>query len=288
LALGRGEEAQSEQALAVEAFTAAAARAPDAAEPRRELAFALTRQGEMQGEVSGEWAQALPALERAAQMLAEMHAADPARMDYVRQHALVLERLGDARANMRDTARAGALYAQLLDLRRDLLARDPQNSQAQSALADALVRVGDAALAQGRPADALSAFDESRMLRARAAAARGGEEDADEALALARLWRQSAIARRRVGENEDWPGAYNSAVQLMRPLADAEGAATEIKRELIGLYMAYGDELGRSNRRAQAQRQWRAGLARAEAELVLNSDDVALNRDAARLRARLE
>jgi hypothetical protein len=126
------------------------------------------------------------------------------------------------------------------------------------------------------------------MLRARAATARGGEEDADEALALARLWRQSAIARRRVGENEDWPGAYNSAVQLMRPLADAEGAATEIKRELIGLYMAYGDELGRSNRRAQAQRQWRAGLARAEAELVLNSDDVALNRDAARLRARLE
>jgi hypothetical protein len=45
LALGRGEEAQSEQALAVEAFTAAAARAPEAAEPRRELAFALTRQG---------------------------------------------------------------------------------------------------------------------------------------------------------------------------------------------------------------------------------------------------
>jgi len=124
------------------------------------------------------------------------------------------------------------------------------------------------------------------MLRARAGA--GGEEGADEALSMARLWRQTALARRRVGESEDWAGAYNNAIRLMRPVADAEGAAPEIKRELSALYLAYGDELGRSNRRAQAQRQWRAALARVEAELAVNSEDLQLNREAARLRARLE
>ena len=277
LELERHREALAEQDAATEAFQAEATAAPGDTTAARRLAHALVRREDMRYAVSGDWRPSIPVLERAIGILERLHASDPARIDFARDTAIALERLGDVRLQLGELADASVMFERAIALKRGVLARDPANVDAQRDMAVALERQGDTALAQRRPGDALAALDEARELRDRT----GTEADPVATRDLAVLWSKTGQARAAAGGTQDWKEAFSNAIELMRPLIELDGAPPGWMRDLAVFHAGYGDTLARAGQDTNAVAQWRTALDLTERQLSLNADDPRLQGDLA-------
>jgi tetratricopeptide (TPR) repeat protein len=297
----RHQEALAAQTAAVAALERQAGAAPEDAAAQRHLAQALVRQGDMQYAVTGDWAASVPLFERALAVFERTHASDKARVDYARDLSIALEHVGDAMLQLGTIDRARALFDRLLELRHDVLARDPGSAEAKRDVAVALERQGDLALAEREVAlgrkepevaralagRALASFDDARTLRAGSLA---GGDDLD-ALVLTRdlavLWSKTGTARFAVGSDQDWRGAYESAIALMAPLVARPDAPPGWRRDLAVFRSVYADALWRRARAAEALAQWTAALALTEAQLATSPDDPRLRADQSLLRGQI-
>ena len=286
LELERHPEALAEQSAAVSAFEAEAATVPDDAAAQLGLAQALVRREDMRYAVSGDWRNSTTTLERAIQILQDLRASDPARIDYARSLSIALERLGDVRLQLRDLDGSAQLFGRAIALKREILARDPRSADAQRDVAVALERQGELALARARPHDALPFLDEALALRTRAG---DGGDGSDPVLTrdLAVQWSKTGQVRASIGGTQDWAGAYRHAIALMRPLTEQDGAPPGWMRDLAVFHFGYGEALARAGRRGEAVAQWNAALRLTERQLALNPADPRLRNDATVLRQRI-
>lgn len=285
LELERHGEALRDQSAATDYFDRRAAAAPDDALAQRNLGQALVRLGDMRYAASGDWRASLPQLERAGAILRRISAADPARLDFARDYAIALERLGDARLQLGEADAAAAAYARGIALRRDLLERAPDRPDAARDVAVGLERIGDLELARRRPQPALAALDEARGLRERESAQ--GEHDRVGERDLAVLWHKTALARAMAGGAQDWSGAHREAIGRMRALAEAADAPSGWLRDLAVLRNGYAEALRDHGERRAAQEQWRLALALIERQRALSPDDPRLREDERALRGAL-
>jgi tetratricopeptide (TPR) repeat protein len=281
----RHREAVAEQTIVVGELEARRRARPTDAVTLRNLGQALTRQADMIYAASASWTDALPGLERALELLERVHRTDIARMDYARDLSVALERMGDARLQLGETDVAAAHFDRLLDLRRQRVARDQDNDEANRDVAVALERQADAALAKGHPQRALEALDEARDLRGHAVAGAPGDLVAVRDLAVA--WWKTALALVAMGRRAAWQEGFETAISLMTPLAELEDAPPGWLRDAAVFHNAYGDALSRIGRVTEARGHWNAALSLVERQLEVSPDDPRLAADREALLSRL-
>lgn len=284
----RPQDALADQARVVAMFEAEAKTTPSDGNVLQSLGHALTRHADMQYAVTGTWAASIPQFERALALFERAHAGDLARADYARDLSIGLERLGDVMLQTSDVPRAGALFARVVQLRRDRVARDPRSAEARRDLAVGLERSGDVQMAEGRAERALDLFDEARALRL-AAQTPGTPAGADPVLArdVAVLWYKTGAARSRGGVVAAWRKAYESAIHLMRPLIAQENAPPGWLRDVAVFRFSYAEALAKVGRTQEARAQWTAALELVDRQLAINPEDPRLQADRAELRSRL-
>ncbi len=285
----RPQEALADQARVVAMFEAEAKTTPSDGNVLQSLGHALTRHADMQYAVTGTWAASVPEFERALELFERAHAGDLARADYARDLSIGLERLGDVMLQTSNVPRAGALFARVVQLRRDRVARDPKSAEAQRDLAVGLERSGDVLLAGGRAERALDAFDEARALRL-TAQAQGTPARADPVLErdLAVLWYKTGVARSRGGAGAAWREAYESAIRLMQPLIEQQNTPPGWLRDVAAFRFSYAGALAKVGLTQEARTQWTTALELVDRQLVISPQDPRLLADRAELRSRLE
>jgi tetratricopeptide (TPR) repeat protein len=199
-----------------------AAQDPDHADKRRDVARRVARVGELLLFKS-----TLTSYRAGPPRHSGARDAGPRATDWALRAAWSLKTAGSALAGRGDLAGALALHRESLDIRRGLLARDPDDPAALLDLSYSLHAVGDALEAQGDFVGALAHYGEALALR-RALADRD-PENSGRRLDLAWTLMALAGAREQQGDLAGALAAYRDAQAVMT--TTSPGVSEESQRQ---------------------------------------------------------
>jgi len=200
-----------------------AAQDPDNADKRRDVARRVARVGEL----------LLFKSTLASYRAGPPGKSDPRAGDWGLRAAWSLKTAGSALAERGDLAGALALHRECLDIRRGLLAREPDDAAASLDLSYSLQAVGDALAAQGDVAAALAHYGEALALRR--ALAQRDPQNSGRQLDLA--WTLTALAGARE-QQDDLAGAlaaYRDADAVLRAMSPDDSEEPQRQSELAAL-----------------------------------------------------
>ncbi len=205
-------------------------------------------------------------------------------LDLKAELAEAYQKIGDVQGNLfypnlGDIPGARASYAKLRRLRTDVAAARPHDEAAQLGLVHALVRDGDAALAENRLNDAIAHYEQAR---ARVEAVPGQSEA--RVLAESRVRGDFGVALGQAGRHAEAVHQFETALALVEPLANAAGASEAMRRAQMSNHANVVDVLYHAGRYQDAlpHAERAMGLARA---LLRDAVDVATARRAIYLAA---
>lgn len=281
----RTAEALVDQAAAVAAFEALSTSEPKNTANQRRLAIALVRHGDTLYASSGCWN--IDKFERAIAVLGDLHQRSPNRLDYAHDLSVALERLADAQLQSRDFSKARETIERLRDVRVDLYNRASDNLQLRRELAIAYERQSDLAMAEGKPRIALERLHEAREYLP---AVRQGVDATDVDRVVIR---DHAINTYKIGlayraaAEPAWRGAFQSALEGMKPLIERDDAPDGWLRDVAAFHVAFGDALHLSGERQASRLQWQAAIDLTERQFARHPNDPRLQLDREDLHLRL-
>ncbi len=181
--------------------------------------------------------------------------------------------------NLGDIPGARASYAKLRRLRTEVAASRPQDEAAQLGLVHALVRDGDAALAENRLNDAIEHYEQARVR----VEATPGQSEA-RVLAESRVRGDFGVALGQAGRHADAIRQFETALALVEPLANAPGASEAMRRAQMSNHTNVVDVLYHAGRYQDALPHAEQAMALARA-MLRDAVDVATARRAVYLTA---
>jgi uncharacterized caspase-like protein len=185
----------------------------------------------------------------------------------------ILGRIGAIRYDRGEMTAVREAWKERLDVARRLAADFPDNPAASARVMEALISMGDLALAERSFADARAAYEESEA-RARAEIARDGHL-ADARYKLAQSLRAKGVALFRLGERPAAHAAFGESLTIMQRLAALDPSNVQWRlyeaRILSGIGSAYFDSAEYA-----AGLEW---LQRAAAALRILAESDAADRD---------
>jgi tetratricopeptide (TPR) repeat protein len=279
---GLSVEALDVQTRSVETLREESERHPENTLMRQHLADGLLRLGPIKYSVSGSWDDSMPNFDEAIRILDDLHARDPARMDYTRDLSIALERRGDAYLQRRQIDEAKRDFAMMERLRRGIAAEKPSR-QASRDIAVALERQASVAMASKDMVRTFEVLNELQDLRIEAA---NKPKDFVAQRDLAVTWNLIAKARTQYCRS-DWQAAHEESIKRMESLLGLENAVPGWMRDLAVFRLNFGDALYLAGRVPQARAQWSSALKLVTDHLEEEPKHPLLPNDKALLEARI-
>lgn len=205
-------------------------------------------------------------------------------LDLKAELAEAYQKIGDVQGNifypnLGDIPGARVSYAKLRRLRTDVASARPHDEAAQLGLVHALVRDGDAALAENRLNDAIEHYEQAR---ARVAATPGQSEA--RVLAESRVRSDFGVALGQAGRHAEAIRQFEAAIALVEPRASAPDASEALRRAQLANHGNVVDVFYHAGRYQEALPHAQQAMALARA-LLRDAVDVATARRAIYLTA---
>jgi tetratricopeptide (TPR) repeat protein len=212
------------------------AREEDTPRFRRLLSVSMGRFGRLLAR-TGEWAEALDAFEKAAELVAELLRDDPENVNLRNEVAVTTGMIGDALRGLGRLDEAAAAYHDSAELRARLLQTDPESFKLQESLAVGLGRVAEISLLRGELDEADRASARSLELSEHLAWVAPGQPKIRAELVSAHLRRGDVL--RALGRLEAG-AAWSDARRELQPLTEMGPDGRRRARELEAALDARG------------------------------------------------